>query len=35
MTNPSYRENAQRLQSEIAGLNSLDRASEIIEGVLQ
>ena len=34
MTNPSYRQNAQRLQAEIANLNSLDRASEIVERVL-
>jgi len=34
MTHPSYRENAQRLQAEIAGLHSLDRASGIVESVL-
>lgn len=34
MNTPSYRENAQRLQAEIASLNSLERASEIIESVL-
>jgi zeaxanthin glucosyltransferase len=31
---PAYRENAQRLQREIAGLHSLDFASEVIEGVI-
>ncbi|MGC2400617.1 MAG: nucleotide disphospho-sugar-binding domain-containing protein, partial [Acidobacteriaceae bacterium] len=34
MSTPSYRENARRLQTEIAGLNSLERASEIVESVL-
>ena len=32
---PSYRENARRLQDEIAQLNSLERASEIVESVLR
>lgn len=31
---PSYRQNARRLQTEIASLNSLERASEIVESVL-
>jgi zeaxanthin glucosyltransferase len=35
MSNPRYRENARRLQAEIGGLNSLERASEIVESVLQ
>ena len=35
MTSPSYRENACRLQQEIAQLNSLERASEIVESVLR
>jgi zeaxanthin glucosyltransferase len=34
LAEPSYRENARRLQREIAGLNSLERASEVIESVL-
>jgi MGT family glycosyltransferase len=34
MGTPSYREGARRLQAEIAGLNSLERASEIVESVL-
>jgi zeaxanthin glucosyltransferase len=35
MSTPSYRENARRLQNEIDGLNSLERASEIVESVLK
>jgi zeaxanthin glucosyltransferase len=35
MGTPSYRESARRLQAEIAGLNSLERASEIVESVLR
>lgn len=34
MAVPSYRESARRLQAEIAALNSLERASEIVESVL-
>jgi len=34
MSTPSYRENARRLQAEIESLNSLERASEIVESVL-
>jgi MGT family glycosyltransferase len=34
MSNPRYRENARRLRAEIAGLNSLERASEIVESVV-
>ena len=34
MTRPSYRENAQRLQREISGLNSLQRACEIVEAIV-
>jgi zeaxanthin glucosyltransferase len=35
MGTPSYRESARRLQGEIARLNSLERASEIVESVLR
>jgi UDP:flavonoid glycosyltransferase YjiC (YdhE family) len=31
---PSYRKNALRLRAEIHGLNSLERASEIVEQTL-
>lgn len=34
LADPSYRENARRLQKEIAGLNALERASEVVESVL-
>jgi UDP:flavonoid glycosyltransferase YjiC (YdhE family) len=34
LAGPSYRENARRLQREIAGLNPLERAIEVIESVL-
>jgi UDP:flavonoid glycosyltransferase YjiC (YdhE family) len=30
--NSRYRENAKKLQAEIAGLNSLERACEVVEG---
>jgi UDP:flavonoid glycosyltransferase YjiC (YdhE family) len=35
LSTPAYRENAQRLQREIAGLHSLDFASEVIEAVMR
>ena len=34
LADPLYGENARRLQKEIAGLNALERASEVIESVL-
>jgi MGT family glycosyltransferase len=34
LTDGTYRKSAQRLQAEIAGLNSLTRASEIVESIL-
>jgi UDP:flavonoid glycosyltransferase YjiC (YdhE family) len=34
LAEPSYRENARRLQMEIASLNALERASEVVESVL-
>ncbi|QNI30692.1 glycosyltransferase [Alloacidobacterium dinghuense] len=35
MSNSTYRENARRFRDEIANLNSLERASEIVESVLR
>jgi MGT family glycosyltransferase len=34
LTKPHYRDNARKLQAEIAGLKPLDRASEVVESVL-
>src|SRR5215469_3101230 len=34
LSKPSYGENARRLQAEIAGMNSLERAADIVESVL-
>jgi zeaxanthin glucosyltransferase len=34
LADPSYRENARRLQKEIAGLHGLERGCEVIESVL-
>jgi UDP:flavonoid glycosyltransferase YjiC (YdhE family) len=34
LVDPSYRENARRIQKEIAGLNALEHASQVVESVL-
>jgi hypothetical protein len=33
LTTPHYRDNARKLQAEIAGLRPLERATEVVESV--